>query len=371
MQFNVWYGGSLVYQDVPVSGFTLSWDRTRQVIGQTTLSILDPDGLRLPWGYDDPLSVGGAHIQTKFICGDASLDLGYQRITRSTPAEKWRLYEPNGQKFWVAGTHVIQIEADDKTTEVSSNTFLAPETPPVGATVFTEIARICSPYLNVIIDTSLTDRPVPATVVYKDNRLTTLQQMLDAIGAQANMTGSGQLSVTPLSTTSSLTLLGGSHSANLIDATRSANYAGLYNGVVSKNVLPSGVELQSIATVSGGPLAWDGPMGHVPYFHQATFATSQLSIDADCKTMLNTLVRGRSSTVPFNCTINPSLEVGDMITLMMPVYDGSEQPMAGIVSTLTISGNTGVNASMAGTLDVQDTVIQTIATRNSQGRWLV
>jgi hypothetical protein len=370
MQFNIWYNQQLVFPDVSVSGWSLSWDNTRQVMGQGTFAVLDPDALLIPWGYDDALSVGGGMIQTKFICGGASVDLGFQRITRSEPDEKWRLYEPGGVKFWVAGTHIINIDADDVTTVVGSNRFLTPETPPSGATVFSELARVVNPYMDVIIDPNLTDRSVPSTVVYKDNRLDTVQQLCDAIGADQHTTGGGQLYVYQPNTSSVWTVLGGSHDANLIVAKRSANYSGLYNGVVSRNTLSNGKEIQAVVVQNGGALDWNGPHGHVPYFHQASFATSQSSITADATTMLNTLMGRRTQSMTFTSILHPGIETGDVVTLMMPLYDGGEYPLPGKISSITFSGNGGVNATMDCTVDVQDNDIADISLINSRKKWL-
>jgi hypothetical protein len=371
MQFNVWYGGQVIFPDVAVQGWSLQWDQTRQVMGQGTFAVLDPDALLLPWSYDDALSVGGGMIQSKLICGSSSLDLGFQRITRSTPAESWRLMEsPLGGKTWVAGTHVIQINADDKTTMVATADFLAPETPPAGATVFSELRRITTGIIDVIIDNALTDRAVPATVVYKDKRMDTVQQLADAIDAGLRVTGGGQLSVYKRPTASTWTVAGGSHDASLIKAQRSAQYSGLYNAVISRNVLANGREIQGIAVQRGGPLDWDGPHGHVPLVHQASFATDQASIDQDAQTQLTTITRRRSSTVPFSTLLNPAIETGDMVTLMLPIFDGTEQPLPGTITTVTIAGNGGVNAQMDFTLDVADTDIAAIGQTNRARKWL-
>src|SRR5512141_2588525 len=87
--FNIWYGGKLIFPDVAVRSWNLNWDITRQVMGQGRFEIIDPDAMLLPWSYDDALSVGGGMIQTKLIAGSTSVDLAFQRITRSTPDENW------------------------------------------------------------------------------------------------------------------------------------------------------------------------------------------------------------------------------------------------------------------------------------------
>lgn len=370
MQFNVWYNQDLVFPDVQVSRWSMGWDGTRQVMGQASFSILDPDALLIPWGYDDPLSVGGGMIQSKLIVGSSSVDLGFQRITRSEPDEKWKLYEPGGVKFWVAGTHTINVGADDLTTMVASNRYLAPETPPKNSTVFSELARVCDPFLDVIIDPALTDRAVPKTVVYREDRMDTVQKLCEAIDADMRVTGGGQLYVYKRLTESVWTVLGGSHDANLITAKRSANYAGLYNGVVSRNTLENGTEIQAVALQRGGALDWDGPHGHVPYFHQATFATKQSSLQADANTMLATLVRRRTQSLAFTAILHPGIETGDPVVLMMPLYDGGEYPLPGVISSVQFGGSGGVDPSMDCTVEVTDEDISQISLLNQRKKWL-
>lgn len=372
MAFNIWYGGKLIFPDVSVRGWGLSWDASRQVMGQGKFEILDPDAMLLPWSYDDALSVGGGMIQTKLIAGATSIDLAFQRITRSTPDENWSLIEDatTGKRTWIAGTHIIQIDADDRTTMVASSTFLAPETPPSSATVISELRRITSGIIDVIIDPNLTDRAVPSTVVYKDARMDAVQQLADALDAGLRVTGGGQLNVYQRPTVSTTTIAAGRHDAQLVNAKRSALYSGLYNGVVSRNTLPNGTEIQGIALQHGGALDWDGPHGHVPYIHQANFATTQASIDQDAKTMLATLIRRRASSIPFSTLLNPALETGDMATLMLPIFDGTEQPLPGIISAVNIGGSSGVEAKMDCTLDVTDAAITAVGQTNRLRKWL-
>lgn len=373
---NAWYNNKLIFPDMTLRSWSLSWDSTRQIMGQGKFSIHDPDALLLPWAYDDALSTGGAMIQTKLVAGNTSVDLAFQRITRSTPDERWLLFESgipgtaSAKRAWVAGGHTIQIDADDRTTMVASDNFLVPETPPTGATVFSEIRRVVNATMDVIIDSTLTDRAVPSTVVYKDSRMDAVQQLADAIGAGLRVTGGGQLSVYNPPTTSGWTVAGGSHDAQLVNATRSSLYSGLYNGVISRNTLPDGREIQGVALQQSGPLAWNGPHGHIPYPHQANFATDQASIDKDAQTMLNTLIGRRTSSIPFSAILNPAIETGDIATLMLPIFDGSEQPLQGTISGVSMGGNGGVDPTMNYAIDVPDTALATIGQLNRTRKWL-
>ena len=344
---NVWYGGLVAFNDVSIKSWSLDWDSTRQIMGQGKFEIIDTDSKMVPWGYDDPLSVGGGTIQVKLVVGSSSVDLAYMPISRSEPKERWVKRTVNGVDTWVPGGHVISVECDDKTLLAEDDEFLVPETPPALATVFSEIPRIMQGDMDVIIDQTLTDRAVPSTVVYKDKRLEALAQLCDAIGAGQRVTGGGQLYIYNPPTTSLYTYAGGYHDANLADASRQTQKQGLYNGVISTNTLKDGTTLQGTAFEAGGALAWGGNHGKLPYRHQANFATDQASITADAQTQLNTLIKARATTLPFTCRFDPAMETGDLITLMLPQVDGSEYPLPVTVQQVSMQGSTGIDAMMA------------------------
>lgn len=347
---NVWYAGQLAFQNVPLRQFTMNWDDTRAIMGQSKIEIVDVDGLMVPWGYDDPTNVGGGVIQVKFILNNASVDLIYQPITRCEPTEHWSLRTVNGVKTWVPGGHIIYVETDDKLIVAQNNQFLVPETPPTAATCFSEINRIMVGSMDVVIDSNLTDRSVPSTVVYKGDRVTTLGQLCDALNAAYRTTGTGQLYVYKRPTVSQYTYKGDTHDAQLsgVDkiAKRKHQKQGLYNGVVSTNTLQGGQLLQGVALETSGPLAWGGPHGKVPYFHNANFATDQSSINADAQTQLATLIAARAGILEFSCRFDPAMETGDYITLMLPQIDGSEYPLPVTVSMVNMHGTSGLDAEM-------------------------
>lgn len=346
---NMWYGGEQVFGNVPIKQWQLQWDDTRAIMGQCTASILDFDSKMVPWGYDEALGVGGGLIQVKLVVNDSSVDLAYMPLSRSDPTENWTLRTVNGEKVWVPAGHVIAVQGDDMTLLAQNNKFLAPETPPSGATCFSELHRIMLGDVDVIIDTTLTDRSVPSTVVYKDDRMVTLQQLCDALNAEYRVTGTGQLYVYARPTVSQYTLKGDSHDAQLSAAevpVRAQQKQGLYNGVISTNTIQNGTLLQGTAFETGGPLMWGGNHGKVPFAHNANFATTQAQIDADAASQLATLIRQRASVLTFRCRFDPRMETGDYITLMLPQADGTEYPLPATVSSITMGGNSGIDALM-------------------------
>lgn len=93
LEVNAWRGGVLTEQALAISGWSLSWDATRQVQGQGTFTVADPDGRLAPWGLADALGPGGSRLQVTWVSGLSGIrvPLGWWRIRRADPAETWRL----------------------------------------------------------------------------------------------------------------------------------------------------------------------------------------------------------------------------------------------------------------------------------------
>ena len=93
LEVNAWRGGSLLAATLDVSAWSLNWDADRQVQGQGTFTVPDPDGNLAPWGLSDALAPGGSRLQVTWVSGlsGVRIPLGWWRIRKATPTESWRL----------------------------------------------------------------------------------------------------------------------------------------------------------------------------------------------------------------------------------------------------------------------------------------
>lgn len=93
LEVNAWRGSALLASSLDVTGWSLGWDATRQVQGQGSFTIPDPEGRLAPWSLSDPLAPGGSRLQVTWVSGLTGLriPLGWWRIRKATPTESWRL----------------------------------------------------------------------------------------------------------------------------------------------------------------------------------------------------------------------------------------------------------------------------------------
>ena len=343
LQFNVWYDGRLVATDVPVANWSQDWDRARQIVGQTKATIIDEDGTLTPWGVNDALGVAGPMLQTQLTAGGTSLNIGHQRITASEPEETWRIV--GGKLIWVPGAATVPVEAQDLTCMASGSRFMAPEVPPAGATVFGEIRRLLRGIMDVIFEPTLADRNVPASMVYKEDRMDAVEDLAKGISAACRVTGGGVFEVYDPELEVSVFDIKSGQEGQLINVRRSLSVDGLYNAVVSQNTLDGGREIQGVAVETSGPLRLDGPHGRWPTFRSAPFATTQAQIDADAATALKNRAKTRSVLLPIRTTLNPAIEVGDWVTVQLPIITGETVTIPGRVQYVGWSGDgNGISA---------------------------
>lgn len=367
IKFNLWYDRTLIHADVPVSSWGLSWDIGRQVQCQAKANILDDDGTLTPWDAEDPLGAGGGILQTILAVGDTSVSVAWQTITSAEPDETWRMV--NGTTLWIPGGANIPIEADDRTEGVVDARFMAP-TQPTKTSIIEEIRHLLTGLMDVQVDTDVVDGTVPASIVYKDERMDAVEDLVRALNAAWRVTGDGQFRIyNPANTTSVWTARGGME-GELIKVSRKMKLKGNENAFVSRNTAPDGRELQGIAKIESGPERFGGPLGQRVRFHAASFATTQEQIDQTAKTLRDTRLRKATVILPVRTVLNPAIELGDWITVNMPLPDGKEAPIKGRVLTIDWSGNTHLPVGMNLQLECSAAEVKAASKSVRDGRWL-
>lgn len=333
---HAWYDGKLVYPDLPVDGWSMNWSSGDQnlIQGQASFTIGDQTGELAPWGYDEPLSAAGSQIQTVFEVGGEAVDLGQWVVARNTPGEMWRLF--NDGVTWVPGGATVPVEADELTLLIADDRFLAPESPPKGATVFSELHRILDDIVGLEF-TGVTDRGVPKNMVYPEERINTAYDLARMIG-EVRMTGTGKFEVyNPARTAPVWTIRGGEGGA-LVKVQRSQDRASLYNAVVS-NSQSTETEIRKMAFRDQGPLRFDGPLGRKPRFKTA-MAETPAGVQADADTTLANQVINTSTLLDVYCTPNPAVQTGDWGRIAQPIIGGREFPLDGRATAVKLSGST-------------------------------
>ncbi|MDF2915998.1 MAG: hypothetical protein K0S70_215 [Microbacterium sp.] len=352
---HAWYDGEVVAADLPVESWSVNWDSARQVQGQLDIEVRDPDGVLAPWAVDDPLGVGGSRLQVIYRFGSgATVDLGWFRITSSDPVEKWRSYRVNdstvptgvgelaffGERLeWVSGGATVPVQGDELTRQAVIDRLLAPESPRAGATVLSEVRRLLSDIVPVSVADGVEDASVSRTVVYEQDRMGAVEDLLDRIGCSHRMTGDGQLEVYPDAQVAPVWTLSGGDDGVLIDVRRSQRLDAMFNGAVSEGQDSANRPLIGRAFDTTGPLRWEGPHGRYPTFHSATgLLKTQGAVDADALTSLRSAVSQRSVVLDVTCLPHPGLQTGDWVTVTNPTVAGREYPLTGVVRQMSLSG---------------------------------
>jgi len=87
LEVNAWYDGELVAEHLDVLDWSIGWDATRQVQGQSSWTFADPEGTLAPWALDDALAPGGAQLQVTWVLAVRVLrfrlvGIGFVRLIR-------------------------------------------------------------------------------------------------------------------------------------------------------------------------------------------------------------------------------------------------------------------------------------------------
>ena len=345
-----WYDGRLVSQRLPVEKWSLSWDGADSALvqGKASFTVVDGSGSLAPWGWDEPLSAAGSRVQTVFECAGVSVDLGWWLIVQNQPNEMWRV--AGDQLQWVSGGASVPVGAEELTRLAADYRFWAPESPPVGATVLSEVRRLLAEVCPVTVADGVVDKAVPSSMVYKDNRAAHVLDLVRAIGCWYRMTGDGALEVYSQAKTAPVWTIQGRAGGALVTVARSQNRSDILNGVASTSNDAS-LEMRQLAQITEGPLRYGGPAGWLIQEHTALSNTSD-GVLADAETYLANKRYAKTLKLDVVCLPHPGVQVGDWVRVAQPVIDGKEFPLDGVVTNVGLSGGTGGMDPMKLTVEV-------------------
>jgi hypothetical protein len=369
---SVWRDGSLLVPSLGIKSCALGWDVSRDVQGQMTLVASDPDGSLSPWGMGDPLGPGGSLLSLAWQSGisGARVTYGQWRIRKSAPTERWLVYGSSRGPIRVSSGAEVTIQADEAITAAASICRLDGEAIPVGATVYGELQRILRDYGSVDTTLAPANAVIPATYVYPESRTAAVGDLLDMISATARIGPDGSLQVVPLSGVGPVWTIQGGVGGALVDLTRSLSDAATYNAVTSKGTAADGTPLIGRAYLGTGPLAFGGPYGKVPYFHQA-IATTQAGVDADARTLRDQQITSGTIDLPVSCLAHPGIQPHDLVTVVAPTIAG-DIPLIGRVVAMswqTVQSDKGIvpSKSMSLTVRVSTETLEAVSVQVRRG----
>ncbi|MFF2621306.1 hypothetical protein [Oerskovia jenensis] len=370
LEVHAWRDDVVVAKGLDVTSWTLGWDADRQVQGQATVTVADPDGSLAPWGMSDPLGPGGSRLQVTWVAGlsGTRVPLGWWRIRRPDPDETWLAYNLAGRSVRVAGGGSVTIQADEETSSaVMSGLDAEVVTAP---TCLAEARRLLQDICPVVALPGVVDAPVPGSLVYGDGRMDAVDDLLVVIRARYRMGPDRALEIVPAAGVGPVWTIEGGESGALIRALRPLSDAGVINGVIATSTTAGGLPLVGRAYIHSGPLAWGGPYGRVTARVRSA-ALDQAGVDADAAADLASRVASGEVDLAVTCLTHPALQIQDRVTVIAATTAG-ELPLEGRVvgmrmTSATSDAGTTPSKTMSLTVRVSAEALEAVAARVRRG----
>ena len=342
IEASAWYGGRLVAQDLVASSWSMTDDATRQVRRELSLQIEDPAGDLIPLGYEDPLSACGQRLAVRHIMpGGERVELGTFLITKSKPAASWTVSQRGADRQLICAGASITVTAADLTAVVKADGLAAPQSPPGSVSAVSEIQRLLSGIIPVVIGKGVdVDRRVSPLMVYdkgQGTRMDAAEDLADTLGAVIRMGSDGAAYVEVPGTDPVWTINGGDDGV-LIGVDFEHSIDKLYNECISSS---SGgdTEIMGSYRIDTGPLRWGGPLGHRIVFHDNPLITHVEQAVADARTVLTNKVAKRALPITVQCLNHPGLQSSDPVRIEMPTCHGF-RAVTGAVASISRRGTT-------------------------------
>jgi hypothetical protein len=334
-----WLGGELLDDDIPAVSLEETVDRTLAVPERVSLKVpLRDRGVSYDPTLDPAHPLAPYGQQLRLLVGVQLAHGAIEWIPRG-----WFLIDEAS----VEGDSVT-VTAVGLLTLIDEARFVSPFQPT--GTFASTLRKLVEPALTVTIDSTLTDRSVPTSMVWDEDRLGALNELLDAWPADAYVTNEGYLAVVPAvdPTVSVLTLTDGT-GGTLVDRSASVSRDGAATVVVARGESTAGAVVQGTAyDQSGGPLAYDGNFNPlpVPFFYASPLLTTNAQANAAALTVLRRRQRASRQDLEIEAVPNFALTAGDLITVESERLGIAEQNA--VIETLTMPLSAGGGSMKAG-----------------------
>lgn len=303
-----WLGGTLLAASVPVSSAGEESDRSLNVPERITLTVprvVDAFDWT-PNGDTHPLAARGQRLHVKLGVG-----LSQQR-TEWFARGRFLIEdaEPEGNSVQVAAVGLLEL--------INEARLISPYQPT--GTMVSTVRGLVEPALTVLVDGSLTDRSVPGTINFDEDRLSGLNTVLDAWPAVGSVDPEGYLRIAAPSQSTTPVLSIVADSRTVIDASGGSTRQGGANVVVARGTASDGSQLQGSAYITTGASAYGGPYNPlaVPYFFQSPLLTTIDQCNAAAQTIAARRQRLTNREYRVSMVPNPTVQTGDVAALTSP-----------------------------------------------------
>jgi len=332
-QVSVSLAGEIIAVDVPVAGGREEFDVDLKVPERVTITVPRIDGGTdwTPQAAGSPLAAYGQRLHVRLGVG-----LG-----------------PDGVEWMNRGEFLIrETTIDDDTVTVTA----------VGLLALVEEARLVSPYqptgtllstvrglvepaLTVVMSTNLTDRAVPASMNFDEDRLGALLEVLDAWPAVGQVTEDGYLYVRPVDEIDFGPAILAYNRADQpllvgwVERSTGANTRdGIVNAVVARGAAADGSPVQAaVYDTSAGPARYGGPFNAlpVPEFFYSPLLTTVAQCRAAAQTILTRKTAPDARRFTLTCIPDPRLQGHDLV-FYVPTRTGSSENANTVIDKLSV-----------------------------------
>lgn len=320
-----WYDDELLADDIPVSSGREDVDRDSSVPERVTLTVpvFDRGVNYTPTSITSPLAANGQLLRVTVGVG-----VGFGQVEWLTRG--WYVITESEKR-----DDAIEVEAAGLLYKIQEARLVNPLQP--SGTFKSTLRNLIEPAITIDFDDALTDRAVPSTVNYDDDRLGAVEATLAAWPATADMTNDGYLYVTTAddSTTVALELTDG-RGGTVIRASGSSTRDGVYNAVVAQGTASDGGLIRGVAYDQTGPKRSGGPFNEfpVPLYFDSPLITTQAQANSAATSRLKTLKRTTSINYDVEMVPHPALQTGDRVLLTSAVNGLDAAP--GIIEALSL-----------------------------------
>jgi len=322
-----WLDDTLLAADIPIINATERNDAGVMVPERVTLTVPHHDGLTKynPYFEDHPLAAYGQRLKI-----EVGLDIGHGDV--EWIQRGWFLIqqsEPQGS--------VVNVTATGLLTLVHEARFSSPYNP--SGTFSATVSSLIEPALTAEFS-NLTDRNVPNSMAWDEDRLAGLKELIDAWPAEMIVDPQGVLQVSDPDTVNEIPVatLTMAEGGTAIDISGSTTRDGAYTHVVARGYDANGAIVQGVAfDTTTGALRYGGPFNSlgVPFF----FFSPLLNTVGECRkaarTVLRRLRRNAARRFSVEAVPNYALQISDAV-LLPQSEDVPDGPHTCIIDVLNL-----------------------------------
>lgn len=302
--------------EVVGGSITRSWDGSR-VRSSASVTITDPDGLLVPRTVTDTLAPFGQVVTLRHVLGvgdywESSIPLGAFVVTDPGPDTQWAKYRHG---YVASGT--VTVGLADLWERVIRNDLAGFHQAPAGATVRTEVTRLCNGVVSVNSDTIPTTGVPSSAMVHPQSRAEAIENLLDLAGRSPVVNREARLDAVDATKTG--TVVWSLTDDDIVEfPTGVPSDEGVHNvwEVTGERDADGRTPIRTVLTERDGPLRQSGwVFGTRVFRHSAPIYQNQAAAAAAARTFRAKELATRGIEFQMTTVLRPELDVLDTVNV--------------------------------------------------------